>query len=188
VCPKPRPRPRPAAQRPANQLAPAMPSQFATLPSTPSRPAFNSSLPPAAAQSPQHLSTPHTPQACKRTGTLLASCSPSKRRALSPPVRSGSRFGESNTLTLASSPVNDLLQTPHRVAGATYRPLIFRSLPAPHRTCTTALHPRHLSPTPQLPCLCRVKSRQCHVSVMPRQRHATSTSCQCHAPCTPVLS
>jgi hypothetical protein len=57
------------------------------------------------------------------------------------------------------------------VAGATYRPLIFRSLPAPHRTCPTAPRPRHLSPTPQLPCLCRVKCCQCHVSVMPRQRH-----------------
>jgi hypothetical protein len=60
------------------------------------------------------------------------------------------------------------------VAGATYRPLIFRSLPAPHRTCTTAPRPRHLSPTPQLPCLCRFKSCQCHVSVMTCQRHVSA--------------
>jgi hypothetical protein len=57
------------------------------------------------------------------------------------------------------------------VAGATSRPLIFRLLPAPHRTCTTAPRPRHLSPTPQLPCLCRVKSCQCHVSVMSMPYH-----------------
>jgi hypothetical protein len=69
------------------------------------------------------------------------------------------------------------------VAEATSRPLIFRSLPAPHRTYTTAPHPRHLPPTPQLLCLCRVMSCQCYDSVM-------SVPCHTHfRPCpTPVLS
>jgi hypothetical protein len=62
------------------------------------------------------------------------------------------------------------------VAGATSRPLIFCSLPGPHRTCTTAPRPRHPSPTPQVSCLCRVTSCRCHVSAMPHARWALSNS------------
>jgi hypothetical protein len=69
------------------------------------------------------------------------------------------------------------------VAGATSRPLIFCLLPAPHRTYITAPRPRHLSPTPQVSCLCRVTSCWCHVSVMSVPCHTCSWPCP-----TPVLS
>jgi hypothetical protein len=86
----------------------------------------------------------------------------------------------------ATSPPLASHQLQQSVAGATSRPLIFRSLPAPHRTCTTAPRPRHLSLTPQLPCLCRVKSCQCHVSVkscaMPHALRALSNSGPVKAP------
>jgi hypothetical protein len=62
------------------------------------------------------------------------------------------------------------------VAGATSRPLIFCSLPMPHKTCTTAPCSRHPSPTPPVSCLCCVKSCQCHVSAMPHAPQALSNS------------
>jgi hypothetical protein len=60
------------------------------------------------------------------------------------------------------------------VAGATSRPLILCLLSAPHRTYTTALRTRQLSPTPQLSCLCGIMSCQCHISVMSHQHHVSA--------------
>jgi hypothetical protein len=64
----------------------------------------------------------------------------------------------------------------HAVAGATSRPLIFRPLPAPHRTCTKAPCPRHWSPTSQsvmsVSCDVLSVSRQRHVSAMPHALQA----------------
>jgi hypothetical protein len=66
--------------------------------------------------------------------------------------------------------------TRNTVAGATTRPLIFRPLHVPHRTCTH-------SSTPQAPVInvISVMPVLCHVSV-------TSASCQHHATCTQALS
>jgi hypothetical protein len=102
-------------------------------------------------------------------------------------------MGYTNAMQIMQGHVTHIFQpeipefTQPFVAGATYRPLIFRLLPAPHRTCITALRPRHLSPTPQLPCLCRAKSchatsASCHVSVMSVPCHMHSGPVKLHNP------